>query len=109
MGKAGGNGRFLRRKAPNAAFPTQVLPSPVGKQRFGAAPKCWRGKALTEHRLQAHEAADEGVEVDGQVGLRIAGDEQLMQLLAQLVAFWGRSAGSEGGLREGLIKGDRVN
>lgn len=42
---------------------------------------------LTEHGLQAHEAADEVVEVDGEVGLRVAGDDQLVELLAQLIPF----------------------
>lgn len=44
---------------------------------------------LTEHGLQAHEAADEVVEVDGQVGLRVAGDDQLVQLFVQFIAFLG--------------------
>lgn len=49
-----------------------------------------RGKKwLTEHGLQAHEAADEVVEVDGQVGLCVAGDDQLVQLFVQFVAFLG--------------------
>lgn len=56
---------------------------------------------LTEHGLEAHEAADEAVEVQGQVGLGVAGDEQLVQLLAEPVPWeggtpWGSSWGSPG-------------
>lgn len=42
---------------------------------------------LTEHGFQAHEAADEAVEVERQVGLRVARDDQLVQLLVQFVPF----------------------
>lgn len=56
---------------------------------------------LTEHGLEAHEAADEAVEVQGQVGLGVAGDEQLVQLLAEPVPWeggtpWGSAGGPPG-------------
>lgn len=65
-----------------------------------------RKRALTEHGLQAHEAADEVVEVDGQVGLGVAGDDELVQLFVQFIAFYGKKgkpplpqnlAGGDGG------------
>lgn len=58
---------------------------------WGCPKKCvfGRKKGLTEHGLQADEAADEGVEVDGEVGLGVARDEELVQLLGQFVAFLG--------------------
>lgn len=56
---------------------------------------------LTEHGLEAHEAADEAVEVQGQVGLGVAGDEQLVQLLVEPVPWeggtpWGSAPGRGG-------------
>ena len=59
------------------------IPFPSVLPRFSG-----RGR-LTEHGLQAHQAADEAVEVQGQVGLRVARDDQLVQLFVQLVAFLG--------------------
>lgn len=56
-----------------------------GTKLGGVGGKKW----LTEHGLQAHEAADEVVEVDGQVRLRVAGDDQLVQLFVQFIAFLG--------------------
>lgn len=41
---------------------------------------------LTEHGLQPHKAAHKVVEVHGQVGLRVAGDNEFMQLLVKLEA-----------------------
>lgn len=52
--------------------------------------------ALTEHGLQAHEAADEAVEVQRQVGLGVAGDEQLVQPLVEAVPWARDSQGSLG-------------
>ena len=51
---------------------------------------------LTEHGLQPHEAAHEAVEVHGQVGLRVAGDNEFVQLLVELEA-WPRRAGEAPG------------
>ena len=53
-------------------------------------------ETLTEHGLQPHQAAHEVVEVHGQVGLRVAGDNELVQLLVELEA-WPRRAGEAPG------------
>lgn len=39
---------------------------------------------LTVHGLQSHQAGDKVVKVDGHVGLRVAQDDQLEQLVGQL-------------------------
>jgi hypothetical protein len=41
---------------------------------------------LTEHGLQPHKTAHKVVKVHGQVGLRVAGDYEFMQLLVKLEA-----------------------
>lgn len=59
-------------------------------------------KTLTEHGLQPHQAAHEVVKVHGQVGLRVAGDNEFIQLLVELEA-WPRTVreGQGSGAREG--------
>lgn len=47
---------------------------------------CVQSLEKSEHGLQPHQAAHEVVEVHGQVGLRVAGDDELKQLLVELEA-----------------------
>lgn len=55
--------------------------------------------ALTEHGLQPDQAGDEVVEVHGHVGLRVAQDDQLEQLVGQLETW----RGDQNVLKESLL------
>lgn len=50
--------------------------------------------SLTEHGLQAHETGDEVVEVDGQVLLCVAQNNQLEYMVVQLEAWRGNREAS---------------
>lgn len=52
---------------------------------------------LTEHGLQPHQAAHEVVKVHSQVGLGVAGDNELIQLLIELEACPRRAGVGQGG------------